>query len=162
MKPAAFACSRLRAHSLLSLLLAGLAFGWAPVLPAAPASLTVDVDKPGHAISPTLYGIFFEDINCSADGGLYAELVRNRNFEDSDKPDFWSVVSSGQAAVDLSIDSSQPASPKNPKSLKVQIANPGAGRAGVANNGFWGISLKSGQTYQLAFMAGAGRVSPAR
>ena len=68
-----------------------------PALLAAPATLTVDVNKPGHAISPTLYGIFFEDINCSADGGLYAELVRNRNFEDSSKPDYWSAVSSGQA-----------------------------------------------------------------
>ena len=42
------------------------------------ASLTVDVDKPGHPVAPTLWGIFFEDINLSADGGLYPELVRNR------------------------------------------------------------------------------------
>ena len=58
-------------------------------LGAAPATLTVAVDKPGHAISPLLYGIFFEDINCSADGGIYAEMVRNRSFEDSDKPEWW-------------------------------------------------------------------------
>ncbi|HWW02426.1 MAG TPA: alpha-L-arabinofuranosidase C-terminal domain-containing protein [Candidatus Acidoferrum sp.] len=137
----------------LALLFTFLALWLAPALPAAPAILTVDVDKPGHAISPTLYGIFFEDINCSADGGLYAELVRNRNFEDSDKPDYWPVVSGGQAAVDLAIDSTNPSSAKNPHALKVQIVNPGAGRAGVANNGFWGISLNHGQAYELSFLA---------
>ena len=123
---------------------------------AGPATLTVEVDKPVHAISPTLYGIFFEDINCSADGGLYAELIRNRNFEDSDKPDSWSVVSSGQAAVDIAVDSTQPVSPKNPRSLKVQITNPGGNLAGVANNGFWGIGLRSGQKYELSFLARGG------
>ena len=41
------------------------------------------LDRPGAKVSPLLWGIFFEDINCSADGGLYAELVRNRSFEDS-------------------------------------------------------------------------------
>ena len=48
-----------------------------------------DADQPGHAISPTLWGIFFEDINLSADGGIYPELVRNRSFEDSDQPEYW-------------------------------------------------------------------------
>ena len=137
----------------VALLLALAALTLAPEAVAAPATLTVDVDKPGHAISPTLYGIFFEDINCSADGGLYAELVRNRNFEDSSKPDYWTVVSSGQAGVDISIDSAHPSSPKNPHALKVQITNPGTGRAGVANNGFWGISVKRGEAYELSFLA---------
>jgi len=119
----------------------------------APATLTVDLAHPGHAISPMLYGIFFEDINCSADGGLYAELVRNRNFEDSDKPDFWSVVSSEPAKVDLSVDRSQPVSPKNPRSLKVEFGEVGNSRAGVANAGFWGMSVVKGERYQLALFA---------
>ena len=86
---------------------------------AGAATLTVQVDQPGHAISPALWGIFFEDINLSADGGIYAELVRNRNFQDSDKPDHWTPVSSGDAKVALSIDVEKPMSPKNPRSLKV-------------------------------------------
>ena len=45
---------------------------------AQPAKITVDAANPAHAISPTLWGIFFEDINLSADGGIYHELVRNR------------------------------------------------------------------------------------
>ena len=48
------------------------------------AKITVEVKQPGHMISPLLFGIFFEDINLSADGGIYPELVRNRSFEDAD------------------------------------------------------------------------------
>src|ERR1035441_4966182 len=110
----------MRRHFSTSMVIAALVFAIAAPLGAAPATLTVTVDKPGHAISPTLYGIFFEDINCSADGGIYAELVRNRNFEDSDRPDHWSVVAKGQASVELSVDSAHPVSPKNLHSLKVQ------------------------------------------
>src|SRR5262245_66368129 len=47
----------------------------------AQSTLTVDVGKPGAPIQPTMWGIFFEDINFGADGGLYAELVKNRSFE---------------------------------------------------------------------------------
>src|SRR5258708_26107298 len=59
---------------------------WAAVLVAAPVAvpaqeLSVRLDKPGASIQPTMWGIFFEDINMAADGGLYAELVKNRSFE---------------------------------------------------------------------------------
>ncbi len=139
-----------------SVVLAALVLAAAASMGAAPATLTVAVDKPSHAISPTLYGIFFEDINCSADGGIYAELVRNRSFEDSDKPDYWSAAATGQGSVELSIDSAHPVSPKNAHSLKVQVTNPGSGQAGVANNGFWGIALSNGQTYLLSLFARGG------
>ena len=66
---------------------------------AQEAKIAVQVDQPGHKISPTLFGIFFEDINLSADGGIYPELVRNRNFEDSEKPEHWTLTSSGLAKV---------------------------------------------------------------
>ena len=56
---------------------------------AQPAKISVDAAHPTHDISPTLWGIFFEDINLSADGGIYPELVRNRSFEDADKPENW-------------------------------------------------------------------------
>lgn len=54
---------------------------------AANAQVTINVDasNPGVKVSPNLYGIFFEDINHAADGGLYAELISNRSFEDDDK-----------------------------------------------------------------------------
>ena len=51
---------------------------------------TVHVDRPGHAIPKTLYGIFFEDINYAADGGLYPELIANRGFDwRTSEPEGW-------------------------------------------------------------------------
>jgi alpha-L-arabinofuranosidase len=119
---------------------------------AATATLTVDTTQPGHRVSPMLYGIFFEDINCSADGGIYAELVRNRNFEDSDKAEHWSSLSEGAATAVLAIDETHPASSGNPRSLKVVAQASANGRAGVANEGFWGISVIKGDRYELSLM----------
>ena len=127
-----------------------------PILSAAPATLTVEVGKPGHPVPATLWGIFFEDINLSADGGLYAELVRNRNFQDSDQPDHWTAVRSGTTEVNLSVDSSRPASAKNPRAIKVEIAHPGSTRAGVANGGFYGMGIQQGESYNLSLLARAG------
>ena len=138
------------------LLIAALNIATVALLCAGPATLRVEVDKPGHAISPVLYGIFFEDINCSADGGIYAEMVRNRNFEDSDKPDWWEAVGNGPVNCELALDSTQPVSPKNPHSLRVAISNVGSGRAGVANNGYWGMAVTKGQTYELSLFARGG------
>ena len=56
---------------------------------AAPATLTVDTAHPGHAVSPDLYGVFFEEINYAGDGGLYPELIRNRAFMDPATPARW-------------------------------------------------------------------------
>jgi alpha-L-arabinofuranosidase len=56
---------------------------------AAPLTLTVDTTKPGHAVSPDLYGAFFEEINFAGVGGLYAELIRNRAFMDPATPATW-------------------------------------------------------------------------
>src|SRR6185369_5759240 len=56
---------------------------------AQTARISVAVDQPGHPVSPALWGIFFEDINLSADGGIYPELVRNRSFEDAETPESW-------------------------------------------------------------------------
>ena len=56
---------------------------------AAALTLTVDTTKPGHAVSPDLYGAFFEEINFAGVGGLYAELIRNRAFMDPATPATW-------------------------------------------------------------------------
>lgn len=119
------------------------------------AKLTIHADRPGPKVSPTLYGIFFEEINCAGDGGLYAELVRNRSFEDANKPDHWSLVADDAAKGEISIDDALPMSPKNPHSLKLAIAAGGKGRVGVANSGYWGISLQKDAVYDLSLSARA-------
>ena len=129
------------------------AAAYACSLLAAGNSITVNVDKPGAKVSPTLWGIFFEDINLSADGGVYAELVRNRSFEDSEKPEYWTSVGSGNAQIELKVDAEKPMSAKNPHALKVSIKNPGVARAGVANGGYWGMAVVKGGKYNLSLSA---------
>ncbi len=108
-------------------------------------------NRPGVKISPMLYGIFFEEINHAGDGGLYAELIRNRSFEDSDKPEAWKLVAAGDAKGEISIDTSRPLNAASPRSLKLVVR--GEGSVGVANEGFWGIAVKQGARYDLSLYA---------
>src|SRR6188472_1782766 len=72
---------------------------------AQKTKLTLDLTKPGATVSPILYGLMTEEINHSYDGGLYAELVRNRAFKDNpNTPEAWSLVrndSSSKASIKL-------------------------------------------------------------
>src|SRR5580765_332523 len=68
-----------------------------------PASIIVQTDKPGAHINPAMWGVFFEDINFGADGGLYAELVKNRGFEFPDPLMGWSKLSPSLAKGELSV-----------------------------------------------------------
>ncbi len=115
--------------------------------------MTIDVDRPGIKVSPTLYGIFFEEINHAGDGGLYAELIRNRSFEDADKPDYWTLVSSGGGKGEMAIDAEWPRSKKNAHSLRLKIDDVGDGRVGVANEGYYGIALAKNEVYDVSFFA---------
>jgi alpha-L-arabinofuranosidase len=112
------------------------------------AELTVHLDQPGATVSPTLYGAFFEDINRAGDGGLYAELVQNRSFEDNESLIAWTpfaysnAVTSSSAVATFALDKSSPLNPHNSTSLKITIANPCNGRVGIFNQGFKGIVAK--------------------
>lgn len=126
------------------LLLATLAF-------AQNASIRVDLTNQGTPISPILYGIFFEEINHAGDGGLYAELVRNRSFEDGPQPRVWSLVD-GAGKSRIAVDGSQPLNPNNPRSLRWEI-DEGAGRVSLMNEGYWGIAVQKGKRYRLSLYA---------
>ena len=121
---------------------------------AGAASITVQADKPGHKVSPLLWGIFFEDINLSADGGIYPELVRNRSFEDSDKPEFWKLEGQGEMAID----DQQPLTPMNRRSLRIRVD----GAVSLVNEGYWGVAVAQGEGYQirLASRAADGLTGP--
>src|SRR5271165_5855179 len=69
---------------------------------ANPATIEVQADKPGPSINPAMWGIFFEDVNFGADGGLYAELVKNRSFEFPEPMMGWSKLSPSLAHGRLS------------------------------------------------------------
>ncbi|HEU5068896.1 MAG TPA: alpha-L-arabinofuranosidase C-terminal domain-containing protein [Verrucomicrobiae bacterium] len=135
---------KLKAIVIGSLLAAG-------ALAAAPAKITVQVDRPGHAISPTLWGIFFEDINLSADGGIYPELVRNRSFEDADQPEYWKFENVSGGRSEAAIDSSRPLNPFNRRSLRIKLD----GQARLSNAGYWGMNIVKGDSYTLKLAARA-------
>ena len=115
------------------------------------ASIQVDFTAKGLPISPVLYGLFFEEINYAGDGGLYAELVRNRSFEDAPQPQAWLLSDNGGKSR-IATDTSQPLNANNPRSLRWEI-DEGAGRVRLVNEGYWGIAVQKGKRYRLSLHA---------
>ncbi len=126
-------------------------------LHAAGETLTIDVANPGINISPTLYGVFFEEINHAGDGGLYAELIRNRSFDDSTVPIYWTLVGSGSAIGSLAIEKSDLLNSAQTNALRLNISRLDTGeRVGVSNSGYWGIGIRPATAYAVSFFAKAG------
>src|SRR3974377_2161629 len=118
------------------------------VVAAEPVTLTVQVDKPGAKINPAMWGIFFEDINFGADGGLYAELVKNRSFEFPTAMMGWSQIQRSGAVGSLAVLDQKPLNSSNPHYLRVKVDAAGEG-FGLANEGFRGIGVRQGETYDF-------------
>jgi hypothetical protein len=128
------------------------------------ASITGDAGGRGTPISRRLFGIFFEDINHAADGGLYAELVQNRSFEFSsvDNPTYsgltaWSLEARGGAAGNIAVAGDAPLNDKNLNYLRLTIASPGTGEGSglaIRNAGFnTGLHVEAGKRYRFSFLA---------
>ena len=138
-----------------NLLLLVVLLGVSIAASAQPAKITVDVAHPGHAIPPTLWGIFFEDINMSTDGGVYPELVRNRSFEDADIPEHWTFTNVGDGKSEAKVVMADvhgqpvPLNPFNRKSLRVKVD----GAFTLQNEGYWGMNIVSGDGYTLKLAA---------
>ncbi len=136
----------------------------APVLFAQQASnndasavLKIHTDRPIAHVSPTLYGLMTEEINHSYDGGIYAELVRNRAFQDNpNRPDHWRIVRDGNARASMQIDKTTGPSAALPSSLKLTVQQADdADAAGIVNDGYWDIPLRANTTYAGSFYAKA-------
>ena len=143
---------RLLSVLLILLFLPGLALG---------ERLVCDVSAPVHAISDTLYGLFFEDINHAADGGLYAELLQNRSFENEDlnKPSAYQHLTGWQFNIlagsngAVSLEDAAPLHENNPHYVRVQAD--GAGYAfqnlGYGSSAFrGGICVSPGERYDVS------------
>lgn len=116
--------------------------------------------KGAKKISPDLFGLFFEDINYAADGGLYAELVQNRSFEYSptDRREwnpfsFWQYITPGFSYGSIDVETSSPVHPNNPHYLVLNIEHVGDTGIGIKNNGFDRIVLKQGENYRFSLFA---------
>lgn len=120
----------------------------------AQVNISVDAANPGVKVSPNLYGIFFEDINHAADGGLYAELISNRSFEDSDTAiPTWKTSASDGAAISAQLVGKSLLNGAQSKAMQVTVAATPSATASVVNEGFWGINAVQGRTYRLSFWA---------
>jgi alpha-L-arabinofuranosidase len=119
---------------------------------ASAATITVQSNQPQHPVQPSMWGVFFEDINYAADGGLYAELVQNRSFEHRDKLYSWSEVKRGGWGT-RQIVGEHGVHPNNPNFLRLKVTRSGYG---VMNSGFDGIAVKDGGKYWFAAHLRAG------
>jgi alpha-L-arabinofuranosidase len=115
---------------------------------ASAVTIEVQADRPGANINPAMWGIFFEDINFGADGGLYAELVKNRSFEFPDPLMGWSKLSPTLARGQLSIRDDHPFNPANPHYLRIE--SEAQAPIGVANEGFRGMGVRQGAAYDFS------------
>ena len=119
------------------------------------AVLTVDLNQTKAAVSPTLYGLMTEEINYSYDGGLYAELVRNRTFR-SDWSGIlnWFLIEKGNASAKVSIDNRDGPSAALPNSAKLEVTKADANSpAGLLNEGYWGMAVRPNTKYTGSFFA---------
>ena len=120
----------------------------------AQVSLTIDTQSTGKTVSPMLYGIFYEDINHAADGGLYAELIRNRSFEDDKTLEpSWRITSSSSSHVASKIITEGLLNDAQKQALQLSISASSQNPVTLSNFGFWGIHAVKGQTYRLTFWA---------
>ena len=146
--------------------------------PESTLYIQVDTSAPGTPVSPDLYGIFFEEINHAGEGGLYAEMVQNRDFEYNALPGGaswagnllktstgwqerkwfandlhgWKLITEGTARGSIAQESASPLNDRNPHSLRLTIRDAGT-RIGVGNAGFWGMNFQAGKFYELTLFA---------
>jgi len=123
-----------------------------------PAVLTIHADQPVSAVSPTLYGLMTEEINYSYDGGLYAEMVRNRTFYgDWSGVVHWNLFEGGNAAAKMELDKTTGPSEALSSSMRLDVVKADEkNQAGVENPGWWGFALRPNTTYKGSFYAKAG------
>ena len=129
------------------ILLSLLALSAAGVISAQVNEMKVDLGRTVAGIQPTMYGIFIEDINFAADGGLYAELVKNRSFEfPGNRLQGWSVGGRVEVRDDGPFD-------RNPHYVRLMYPGHPHKHTALENNGFFGIGIKEGDQYRFSVWA---------
>lgn len=111
-----------------------------------PHHMVVQANKTGAEIQPTMYGLFFEDINYGADGGLYAELIKNRSFEFPQNLMGWNMYGNVKVMDDGPFE-------RNPHYVRLGDSGHGAKYTGIENEGFFGIGLKKDAEYRFSVWA---------
>ena len=118
-----------------------------PVIFSQTHSIQVDVKNVGSPIQKTMYGIFFEDINYGADGGLYAELIKNRSFEFPQSLMGWNTFGNVEVRTDGA------PFPNNPHYVRLSYPGHDAKQTGLDNEGFFGIGVQKEADYRFSVWA---------
>jgi alpha-L-arabinofuranosidase len=135
--------------AMVPLLLAGCAtVSSSSVAPVEQTTITVQADKPGARLNPAMWGAFFEDINFGGDGGIYAEMVKNRGFEFPDAMMGWIKISPSLARGDVSIQTDSPYRPS--QTHYARINSKADAPIGISNEGFRGMGVTAGDTYNFS------------
>jgi len=116
------------------------------LLTAQTHNIAVDVKKPGSPIQKTMYGIFFEDINYGADGGLYAEMIKNRSFDFPQNLLGWTTFGNVEVRKDGPFTN-------NPNYVRLSYAGHNDKQTGLDNEGFFGVSVKQDADYRFSVWA---------
>lgn len=115
-------------------------------------TLVVKASQVKAEVKPTMWGVFFEDINMGADGGIYAELVKNRSFEFFKPMMGWKILGKPQTEGDFLVLNQQQKSTANPRFLRVTLRNNAKGTLGMSNEGFRGMGIKKDVGYDFSVL----------
>jgi alpha-L-arabinofuranosidase len=149
-----------RRHGLAMFLAVATTSGFGGQPQAATPILRVQTDRPGARINPAMWGLFFEDINFGADGGLYAELVKNRSFEFPDSLMGWKNLCPGSATPgNVEIREDAPLNEVNSHYARVTAGEGSV--SGLVNEGFRGMGIRGGKVYEFSAWVRSAGGSPA-
>lgn len=114
---------------------------------ATAEEFVIRTDRPGATVQPTMYGLFFEDINYAADGGLYAEMVKNRSFE------FPQPLMGWESFGNITVADTDGPFPRNPHYVRLLPAGHHDKSTGLTNEGFFGVAFREGDDYRFSVWA---------
>jgi alpha-L-arabinofuranosidase len=118
--------------------------------------ITVNANEIRGTVQPTMWGVFFEDINLGADGGIYAELIKNRSFEFTRPLMGWRILGKPATEGDFLVLNRKAVNTANPRFLRVSLHNDANGRLGISNEGFRKMGIKKDLGYDFSLMYRAG------
>ena len=113
---------------------------------------TIKANELKAEIQPTMYGVFFEDINMGADGGIYAEMIKNRSFEFTMPLMGWTIKRKQFVEGDVQVLNRKEVNSANPRYIQVTVSNAAKGSLSLTNEGFRGMGIKKGLRYDFSVM----------
>lgn len=137
---------------LIYFLLISLLFPLKHICAQESSTLSVNANHFVAPVASTMWGVFFEDINFGADGGLYAEMVKNRSFEFSKPLMGWKKIGNKNKEGTMLIKNRYQANASNPRFLSINLSDAKKGDVGLINEGFTGMGIKGGNDYDFSLM----------